>query len=316
MQCPRREGHRHRDPGGRRRRRRHAADGGGHQPRAGGRRADRGRGQQDRQGGRRPGRSDRSSPSTGWWPRTSAATPCSSTSPRRTAPTSPHSGGRPADRRRGAGPAGQPRHGSPGCGHRGAPGPRPRPGGHRADPARHAAGRRLGGGGDAYGRVRAHGRRARRGRRGGLPVAAGAGHRLHVGAGAGDNFLVVDEDRIARQIADRRSARKRNALAERARKRISLEDLDSALKETSQLNLILKGDNAGTVEALEEALLGIGSTTRWNCASSTAASVVSPRPTSTWLRRRMPSSSASTSAPRARPPSWPTARVWRSATTR
>jgi translation initiation factor IF-2 len=75
--------------------------------------------------------------------------------------------------------------------------------------------------------------------------------------GAGDNFLVVDEDRIARQIADRRSARKRNALAARARKRISLEDLDSALKETSQLNLILKGDNAGTVEALEEALMGI-----------------------------------------------------------
>jgi translation initiation factor IF-2 len=75
--------------------------------------------------------------------------------------------------------------------------------------------------------------------------------------GAGDNFLVVDEDRIARQIADRRSARKRNALAARTRKRISLEDLDSALKETSQLNLILKGDNAGTVEALEEALMGI-----------------------------------------------------------
>ena len=75
--------------------------------------------------------------------------------------------------------------------------------------------------------------------------------------GAGDNLLVVDEDRIARQIADRRNARKRNALAARARKRISLEDLDSALKETSQLNLILKGDNAGTVEALEEALLGI-----------------------------------------------------------
>jgi translation initiation factor IF-2 len=75
--------------------------------------------------------------------------------------------------------------------------------------------------------------------------------------GAGDNLLVVDEDRIARQIADRRSARKRNALAARSRKRISLEDLDAALKETSQLNLILKGDNAGTVEALEEALLGI-----------------------------------------------------------
>ncbi|MGV9712424.1 translation initiation factor IF-2 [Gordonia sp. NPDC003424] len=75
--------------------------------------------------------------------------------------------------------------------------------------------------------------------------------------GAGDNLLVVEEDRIARQIADRRNARKRNAMAARSRKRISLEDLDSALKETSQLNLILKGDNSGTVEALEEALLGI-----------------------------------------------------------
>ncbi|MBP1158267.1 translation initiation factor IF-2 [Rhodococcus sp. PvR044] len=75
--------------------------------------------------------------------------------------------------------------------------------------------------------------------------------------GAGDNLLVVDEDRIARQIADRRNARKRNALAARSRKRISLDDLDAALKETSQLNLILKGDNSGTVEALEEALLGI-----------------------------------------------------------
>ncbi|MGW0249354.1 translation initiation factor IF-2 [Nocardia goodfellowii] len=75
--------------------------------------------------------------------------------------------------------------------------------------------------------------------------------------GAGDNLLVVDEDRIARQIADRRNARKRNALAARSRKRISLEDLDAALKETSELNLILKGDNSGTVEALEEALMQI-----------------------------------------------------------
>ncbi|WP_081264279.1 translation initiation factor IF-2, partial [Prescottella equi] len=75
--------------------------------------------------------------------------------------------------------------------------------------------------------------------------------------GAGDNLLVVDEDRIARQIADRRNARKRNALAARSRKRISLEDLDAALKEHNELNLILKGDNSGTVEALEEALMGI-----------------------------------------------------------
>jgi translation initiation factor IF-2 len=75
--------------------------------------------------------------------------------------------------------------------------------------------------------------------------------------GAGDTFLVVDEDRVARQIAERRSARNRNALNASRAKRVSLEDLDAALKETSQLNLIIKGDNSGTVEALEDALMKI-----------------------------------------------------------
>jgi translation initiation factor IF-2 len=77
--------------------------------------------------------------------------------------------------------------------------------------------------------------------------------------GAGDTFLVVDEDRTARQIADRRSTMQRNALQARTRKRISLEDLEKvfAAGEVEQLNLILKGDNSGTVEALEEALLKI-----------------------------------------------------------
>ncbi len=75
--------------------------------------------------------------------------------------------------------------------------------------------------------------------------------------GAGDNFLVVDEDRIARQIADKRNARKRNSELATRRRRVSLEDLDAALKETSQLNLIIKGDNAGGVEALEDALMKI-----------------------------------------------------------
>ncbi|AHW63982.1 Translation initiation factor IF-2 [Corynebacterium glyciniphilum AJ 3170] len=76
-------------------------------------------------------------------------------------------------------------------------------------------------------------------------------------SGAGDNLLAVDDDRTARQIADQRNARRRNAMQARSRKRISLEDLDKVLKETSQLNLILKGDNAGTVEALEDSLLQI-----------------------------------------------------------
>ncbi|GGU37546.1 translation initiation factor IF-2 [Lentzea flava] len=74
---------------------------------------------------------------------------------------------------------------------------------------------------------------------------------------AGDTFLVVEEDRVARQIAERRQARTRNAQNAAKRKRVSLEDLDAALKETSQLTLIIKGDNSGTVEALEDALMKI-----------------------------------------------------------
>jgi len=77
--------------------------------------------------------------------------------------------------------------------------------------------------------------------------------------GAGDSFLVVEEDRIARQIADRRSARERNAQLASSRRRISLDDLDKALAagEVEDLNLIIKGDVSGSVEALEDALVNI-----------------------------------------------------------
>ncbi|MFI6580510.1 translation initiation factor IF-2 [Embleya sp. NPDC050493] len=77
--------------------------------------------------------------------------------------------------------------------------------------------------------------------------------------GAGDNFLVVEEERTARQIAEKRAARERNATLARRSKRVSLEDLDKALKagEMQQLNLILKGDGSGSVEALEDALLNL-----------------------------------------------------------
>jgi translation initiation factor IF-2 len=74
--------------------------------------------------------------------------------------------------------------------------------------------------------------------------------------GAGDKFLVADEDRIARQIAEKRQAMQRNAALAKARKRVSLEDwLEQSKVDT--LNLILKGDGSGAVEALEDALLNI-----------------------------------------------------------
>ncbi|HEY5231842.1 MAG TPA: translation initiation factor IF-2 [Galbitalea sp.] len=76
---------------------------------------------------------------------------------------------------------------------------------------------------------------------------------------AGDTFLVIEDDRTARQIAEKREAVERNAQLARARKRISLEDFTRALEEgkVDALNLIIKGDVSGAVEALEESLLKI-----------------------------------------------------------
>jgi translation initiation factor IF-2 len=76
---------------------------------------------------------------------------------------------------------------------------------------------------------------------------------------AGDNFLVVSDERVARQIAERREARERSALFAQRRPRVTLEDLESALKsgEREELLLIIKGDVSGSVEALEDALLKI-----------------------------------------------------------
>ena len=76
---------------------------------------------------------------------------------------------------------------------------------------------------------------------------------------AGDTFIVAPDDRTARQIAEKREAADRQASLAKARKRISLEDLNEHLAagKVETLNLILKGDVSGSVEALEDALLQI-----------------------------------------------------------
>ena len=76
---------------------------------------------------------------------------------------------------------------------------------------------------------------------------------------AGDSFLVVAEDRIARQIAQSRGARERNAELAARRGRHTLEDVLKALEkgEVVELKIIIKGDVSGSVEALEDALLNI-----------------------------------------------------------
>ena len=76
---------------------------------------------------------------------------------------------------------------------------------------------------------------------------------------AGDSFLVAPDDRTARQIAGKRDAAERAAMLAKRRKRMSLEDFTLALEQgkVSTLNLVLKGDVSGAVEALEDALLKI-----------------------------------------------------------
>ena len=76
---------------------------------------------------------------------------------------------------------------------------------------------------------------------------------------AGDTFVVAEDERQARQIAEKREAADRNALLARTRKKLSLEDFTQALEDgkVESLNLIIKGDVSGAVEALEDSLLKI-----------------------------------------------------------
>ena len=105
---------------------------------------------------------------------------------------------------------------------------------------------------------------------------------------AGDSFMVAPDDRTARQIAEKRQAAERHAALSKARKKVSLEDFMEQSKVTS-LNLILKGDVSGSVEALEDALLlldvgnevdlrvihrGVGAITKSDITLASASSAV------------------------------------------
>ena len=78
--------------------------------------------------------------------------------------------------------SGQPGHGRSGHRDRGAPRPRPRTGGDRADPARHAPRRRLGGGGSGLRPGARAARRPRAERARGAAVVPGPGARSDLGA--------------------------------------------------------------------------------------------------------------------------------------
>jgi translation initiation factor IF-2 len=73
---------------------------------------------------------------------------------------------------------------------------------------------------------------------------------------AGDEFRVVDEERLARDVAERRATRERRAeLASQARPK-TLEELTAEVQEGEKavLNVVIKADVSGSAEALEDAL--------------------------------------------------------------
>lgn len=72
---------------------------------------------------------------------------------------------------------------------------------------------------------------------------------------AGDSFTVVEDERIARQIANTRAQKKRLAEMQKAQ-RLTLQDLYEKIKEgeVKELNLVIKGDVQGSVEALKKAV--------------------------------------------------------------
>lgn len=76
---------------------------------------------------------------------------------------------------------------------------------------------------------------------------------------AGDLFLVTPDDRSARQIAEKREATERAAMLAKRRKVVSLESLKEqfAKSEVDMLNIVIKGDSSGSVEALEDSLMKI-----------------------------------------------------------
>lgn len=73
---------------------------------------------------------------------------------------------------------------------------------------------------------------------------------------AGDNFLVVDSEAEARSISNERKQLKREQEMRRVR-HLSLDEISSRIKlgSVQELNLIIKGDVGGSVEAISDSLL-------------------------------------------------------------
>ena len=77
---------------------------------------------------------------------------------------------------------------------------------------------------------------------------------------AGDDFVVVQDERLAKQVASERQAKRRETRLTKTAMR-SMEDVISTMGQTDGqrvLNLVVKADVQGSVEALRDALTAIG----------------------------------------------------------
>lgn len=78
---------------------------------------------------------------------------------------------------------------------------------------------------------------------------------------AGDSFIVVNNEKEARQIATTRRQKLKEQFLKRATTRITLEDLRRQIDEgkIEELNVVIKADVDGSVQAISDSLLKIGS---------------------------------------------------------
>ena len=76
---------------------------------------------------------------------------------------------------------------------------------------------------------------------------------------AGDDYIAVDNEKLAKQVADKRQKEKHQQEIARNTK-VSLEDLFAQIKEgeIKELNIVLKADVQGSIEAIKQSLEKLG----------------------------------------------------------
>ncbi len=76
---------------------------------------------------------------------------------------------------------------------------------------------------------------------------------------AGDRFFVVDDDKVARQFAERRQISERNEALNVTPVHVTLEDIFDQIQagKTKELKIVIKADVQGSLEALKQSLLKV-----------------------------------------------------------